>query len=74
MTHQNLGAGNYFEPLYIKVENQGSQKDSPAKQANFHSHLPGEQGPKQIICQLKKKVNQNLRAASPEGKLEFVEI
>ena len=43
------------------------QVDFPTGQVIFHSHLPNEQGPRQVINQLKKKVlalgKQMLRAA-----------
>ena len=55
------------------------QVDVPVGQVTFHSHLPNEQGSRQIICQLNCKKRsirlaqgkQNLRATFPKGKLEF---
>ena len=55
------------------------QEDFPVSQVTFHSHL----GPNQVFCQLKlmRKIKEttrkicpglrNLRAACPNGKLEF---
>jgi len=40
------------------------QVDFPAGQVTFHSYLPNRQRPRQVVCQGKKKLHQDLPRAS----------
>lgn len=57
---------------------RAGQVDFLARQGAFHPQTSNVQGPRQFVCQLKKKSKlrlakrkQSLRAAFPNGKLEI---